>query len=106
MTPSPRCTPVRLEKKGDGDVEIAWEDGVVTPIPGELLRLRCPCAQCIEEWTGRLMVRPDQARGVGVRRMEQVGDYAFTIAFSDGHATGIFTYARLRELGEEAAGTA
>jgi DUF971 family protein len=32
--------------------------------------------------------------------MKPVGNYAYTIAFSDGHDTGIYSFDRLLELGE------
>jgi len=35
--------------------------------------------------------------------MKPVGNYAYTISFSDGHDTGIFTFELLRELGTEVA---
>ena len=35
--------------------------------------------------------------------MKPVGNYAYAIAFSDGHDTGIFTFALLLELGQQAA---
>jgi DUF971 family protein len=34
--------------------------------------------------------------------MRPVGNYAYCIAFSDGHDTGIYTLAALRELGRAA----
>jgi len=33
--------------------------------------------------------------------MKPVGNYAYSISFSDGHDTGIFTLEFLRELGKE-----
>jgi DUF971 family protein len=33
--------------------------------------------------------------------MSPVGNYAYAIAFSDGHDTGIYTIEYLRELGQE-----
>jgi DUF971 family protein len=33
--------------------------------------------------------------------MEPVGNYAYSIHFSDGHDTGIFTFEFLRQLGEQ-----
>ena len=36
--------------------------------------------------------------------MKPVGNYAYSIAFSDGHDTGIFTFEFLRELGTEVPG--
>jgi DUF971 family protein len=35
--------------------------------------------------------------------MTPVGHYAYSIDFSDGHNTGIFTLESLREMGEEVA---
>ena len=34
--------------------------------------------------------------------MKPVADYAYSIEFSDGHDTGIFTFQRLLELGQPA----
>ncbi len=34
--------------------------------------------------------------------MKPVGNYAYSIEFSDGHDTGIYTFEYLRELGREA----
>ena len=36
--------------------------------------------------------------------MKPVGNYAYCIAFSDGHDTGIYTFEQLRELGHEVPG--
>lgn len=36
--------------------------------------------------------------------MKPVGNYAYSITFSDGHDTGIYTFEQLRELGQEALG--
>ena len=37
--------------------------------------------------------------GVTVESLDEVGSYAFRIGFSDGHAIGLYTFARLLELG-------
>jgi DUF971 family protein len=34
--------------------------------------------------------------------MHPLGNYAYKIAFSDGHDTGIYTFESLLELGQEA----
>jgi DUF971 family protein len=34
--------------------------------------------------------------------MRPIGNYAYAIAFSDGHSSGIFSLELLRRLGEEA----
>jgi len=39
-------------------------------------------------------------KAVRIVRIEPVGNYAARIVFSDGHDTGLYTWAYLRELGE------
>ena len=36
-----------------------------------------------------------------INGMQPVGNYAYTVSFSDGHDTGIYTFELLRELGTE-----
>ena len=97
-----RHRPTGLESIDSGQgLRIRWADGGATELAGERLRANCPCANCVDEWTGERRFRPENAVGVGLRKVNQVGNYAFAIVFSDGHETGIFTYQRLRELGED-----
>ena len=35
-----------------------------------------------------------------IERIERVGNYAARLVFDDGHATGLYTWAYLRQLGE------
>jgi DUF971 family protein len=44
-----------------------------------------------------------EAAPLTINGMKPVGSYAYAIAFSDGHDTGIFTFELLRELGQPAA---
>ncbi|MGI9428108.1 MAG: DUF971 domain-containing protein, partial [Bythopirellula sp.] len=37
---------------------------------------------------------------VAIEKMELVGSYAVCLQWSDGHNSGLFTWERLRELGE------
>jgi DUF971 family protein len=83
-------------------VEITWEDGKRTTYTGEQLRWACPCAECRGEAgaPGRLSrvknLDPDELR---IRDVTLIGQYAFQIAFESGHATGLYTFALLRQLG-------
>ncbi len=43
----------------------------------------------------------EEAQPLRVTGMQPVGNYAYTIAFSDGHDTGIYDFTLLRELGKE-----
>ena len=80
---------------------ISWKDGHVSTYPYNLLRKLCPCATCTEERKNanplKLIVGP-VATAVDLVKIEPLGRYALTLAFSDGHDTGIYTYEFLREL--------
>jgi DUF971 family protein len=77
-------------------LSIAWQDGTSSSLPFDLLRQRCPCAQC------RQAARAGQPCGVtGIDLIEVVpfGANAVQLLFSDGHARGIFPFAYLHALG-------
>jgi ATP-binding protein involved in chromosome partitioning len=92
--------PVGLGSTRDG-IEIQWQDGTVLEYDFRGLRLACPCAQCIDEMTGAKILQPNMVP-VDVRAsiIESVGAYAFRFNFSDGHATGLYTFELLRSIGE------
>ncbi len=78
---------------------LTWDDGQVTTVTGRTLRQNCPCAECVEEWSGRRTF--DQAQipeDMKVIETEAVGNYALTFTFGDLHRIGIFHWAHLREL--------
>ena len=106
MPEDARLTPTGLRKVDDDHVAIEWADGESFEYPVDKLRAACPCASCIDEWTGKVMVRYEDVAGTGFKSITPVGSYAFQVAFSDGHDTGIFTFQRLRRLGEAFKGEA
>jgi len=92
---------VEITREGEHDVAILWKDGLRSVYPGRFLRLACPCAGCVEEMTGRALLDPESVpEDVHPIRIDPVGRYAVQITFSDGHGTGIYTFDRLRELGQ------
>jgi DUF971 family protein len=100
--------PNKLEIRGDDRLLIEWSDGQKREITFAELRKSCPCATCREKRakppapTGGLQVLSmAEARPLKILGMKPVGNYAYSIAFSDGHDTGIFTLEFLRELGAE-----
>ncbi len=95
-----RTRPTGLEKVDDATIAITWADGTRLLYPVDRLRAKCPCATCVDEMTGAVLVSYDDVRGTGFKKVTPVGNYAFQILFSDGHDTGFFTYRRLRGLGE------
>ena len=92
--------PSALGRKGESVLTIDWNDGVRSQYEVRHLRLACPCAACINEWTGDKILDPGKVP-VNVRpaRLLSVGRYAMAIHWSDGHSTGIFSYDYLRRLG-------
>ena len=82
--------------RADDAITITWDDGHIGRYPARALRLACPCAACVEEMSGAPLLDPATVPAdVAPRGLELVGAYAIRIAWSDGHATGIYTYASL-----------
>ncbi len=78
---------------------IEWSDGRRCQYDVRELRLACPCAGCIQEWTGKKILQEESvAKDVHPTNLESVGLYAIQIHWSDGHNTGIYTWERLHEL--------
>jgi prepilin-type processing-associated H-X9-DG protein len=98
---STRTTPASIDAdRAAGTVEIAWADGHVSRFDAETLRWLCPCAFCRGEagmpgWLdSRPTLSPNQTKLVDVRL---VGQYALQPIWGDGHATGYYAFAMLRE---------
>ncbi len=87
----------------NGEVAIAWKDGVETYIQEEALRKACPCANCQGEpdAMGRVVKPPVSysAKSFQLMKMEIIGGYAVNFGWADGHATGIYSFSYLRQLG-------
>jgi ATP-binding protein involved in chromosome partitioning len=97
--------PASLHRLGDAALLVTWNDGRRSEYELRALRMACPCASCVNEWTGEKMLRPSQVpEGVRPRRLFSVGRYALGIEWSDGHSTGIFSYDYLRRLDTQTPG--
>ncbi len=86
--------------RGGTALRLAWRDGVSARLTAERLRLSCRCAWCTRDRAQDRFPRafPD----IAVTKVDQMGGYAVHIAFSDGHARGIFPWTYLRDLADEA----
>ena len=95
--PTPRAA--RITPFPNGELGIVWEDGHESYYPGRDLRCACACAHCVDETSGKKILK-DETIGPDVRIVElhPVGNYAISIRWSDGHDTGIYSYAHLRNL--------
>lgn len=102
--------PTHLERLSDAELLIEWSDGHRRRYPIAQLREECPCASCRERRAGGSHTPPgelpvlslDEAAPLRVTSMKPVGNYAYSIDFSDGHDSGIYTFELLRSLGREA----
>lgn len=84
----------------EAGLRIQWErNGPETMLAARDLRLACPCAGCKEEMTGRPLLDPATVSAdVSPLSVELVGAYGIRVRWSDGHATGIYTFTSLRSM--------
>ncbi|RRA48026.1 DUF971 domain-containing protein [Acidipila sp. EB88] len=98
---------VRVMKTEGTGMQIDWRDGHASHWTFAWLRTACPCATCHDE-------REKEGRPVGVARPEpasllplykdpvrpdsaqQVGRYAISFNWNDGHTSGIYSWDYLR----------
>ena len=85
--------------KDRGVLIVAFDDGADYALTAELLRVMSPSAE-VQGHSPEERVTVPGKKAVRILRIEPVGNYAARIVFDDGHNTGLFTWAYLRELGE------
>jgi len=94
---NPWPSEVRLLAGGRA-LRISFDDGASFELSAEHLRVRSPSAEVQgHSAAGRKTV--GGKRQVAIVNVDPVGNYAARLVFDDGHATGIFTWRYLRELG-------
>lgn len=94
--------PREIKQEGDAGLRITWADDHVSSFTAAGLRRACPCAQCVNEWTGQRVLRPESvADELVINDLSLVGRYAINFRWSDGHDTGIYSFRYLRELDEK-----
>lgn len=106
----PGLRPTAIDLKKDTALTVTWSDGRVSVYPVGYLRRKSPSAEAKafreEQAKNPLMVLPPSASGGGggsdkpftAENAELVGNYALRVEFSDGHRTGLYTWAYLREI--------
>ena len=91
-------TEIKLHQKSRV-MEIAFDDGKTFRLPYEFLRVHSPSAEVRGHGPGQEVLQTGK-RSVEIKSMEAVGSYAVQPTFSDGHATGIYSWDYLYELGK------
>lgn len=104
---TPQTTVTKLDLKKTQGLTVTFADGKVATYSLSMLRTNCPCATCKTQRSQqaakptRLTILPGNfANELTVDHAELVGNYALRIDWSDGHATGIYSFEYLREIGE------
>jgi DUF971 family protein len=93
--------PLQIIEESDSEITIAWSDEKESRYNAADLRRKCPCAGCVNEWTGERMLKPESiSDDLTFTNIAIVGRYALNFNFSDGHETGIYSFRYLRELAD------
>lgn len=84
------------------EIEYVEEFGILMvdeePLQPAELRRACRCAACVEEMTGRQILKPsDVPDSIKPLRMSSTGNYALSVDWSDGHRS-LFPYRQIRNL--------
>jgi len=107
LDPRKKPTDVRVYVSTGAGVDIAWSDGHASHYDFAYLRDHCPCALCDDERRKKAAVELSASAGPALpmfrpkataRAASPVGRYAVKIEFTDGHATGIYSFDYLREI--------
>jgi len=94
---SPRPSEIKLHKKSRV-LEISFTDGKIFELPCEFLRVYSPSAEVRGHGQGQEVLQPGK-KNVEITHIEPVGNYAIQLTFSDGHATGIYSWDPLYDYG-------
>lgn len=91
--------PVQIVEESDSEISITWSDESESKYTAAQLRRSCPCAGCVDEWTGKKTLQDTTIpNDLTFKHTSIVGRYALNFHFSDGHDTGIFSFKFLRDL--------
>ena len=96
---APWPTELRLNRGKDG-LTVQFDNGEHYELAAEYLRVESPSAEVQGHGPLERQFVPGK-RHVKIAALEPVGHYAVRIVFDDGHDSGLFAWAYLRELGSE-----
>jgi DUF971 family protein len=91
--------PLEIIEEDESTIAILWSDNSHSKFFAADLRRKCPCAQCVNEWSGERTLKPESISDATIiSSTSVVGRYALNFHFSDGHDTGIYSFQYLREI--------
>lgn len=93
--------PLEIRARRDSrTLEVDFDDGLRAVLPAEYLRVESPSAEVQGHGPGQRRLVAGKAL-VNIAQVEPVGHYAVRLRFTDGHDTGIYTWALLHQLAHE-----
>ena len=93
--------PTQIIEESESELSIKWSDEAEAKYNAAQLRKACPCAGCVNEWTGEKVLKDENvAADISFASISIVGRYALNFQFSDGHNTGIYSFNYLRQLSD------
>ncbi len=94
--------PIQIKIIGNKDLYVKWDDNSESVINFMKLRKFCPCATCASEREeqSETFIPIFSGNQITVKSIQQVGSYAISIHWKDGHNTGIFEFPFLKSLAE------
>lgn len=92
--------PIKIEVVNKTEMHLIWNDNSETTISLEKLRKFCPCATCMtaRENQNKTFIPLYYSDQIAIAKITKVGNYAINISWQDGHNTGIYEYAFLKNL--------
>ena len=79
-------------------LEVAFEDGARFQLPCEYLRVFSPSAEVRGHHPGAALLVTGKEQ-VNITAIEPIGRYAVKLVFDDGHASGLYSWNILYDLG-------
>ncbi len=86
-------------RDGGRTLVVSFDDGRVFDLPAEYLRVLSPSAE-VQGHSRHERKTIGGKRRVAVIGVDPIGTYAVRLSFDDMHATGIYTWTYLHELGD------
>jgi Mrp family chromosome partitioning ATPase/DUF971 family protein len=92
-------TPTVTYNSDQQALELKYPDGRQVFLNPVQVRKSCQCASCVDEYTGKSLILDHKIPSdVHPRKIEEKGNYAVAIFWSDGHSSSIYPYESLEKL--------
>ena len=100
-SPTINATPTEIKlHQASKILEISFDDGNTFKLPYEYLRVYTPSAEAVGHGPGQEVLQLGK-EDITITEIKPVGNYAIAPVFSDGHNSGIYTWALLYKLGAD-----